>query len=235
VAPERAVLQPVKRRGVRALRGDEGAVEGGEREPGEPVVGRAVGVVLDGEGDLRAQPTERHLAHSPDDGVDLAGAGVGRLDGEGDQQAEEVGGSFERLHGGGDDHAQVVGGTPGAARSRSPAPSASAARAHVAQPEVNVGIIPGAGGTPTPASARRPRGGGGAVHHRRVLQADEALRLVRLNAVLRTDRFGDHVHRWCSQITRNPAGAVFAAKRAVVDGLPLPPRRRPSPQGSPLP
>ena len=32
-----------------------------------------------------AQPSERHLAHPPDDGVDPAVAGAGGLDGEGDQ------------------------------------------------------------------------------------------------------------------------------------------------------
>ena len=34
--------------------------------------------------------------------------------------------------------------------------------------------------------------------------------------------FLDHVLRWCGQITRNPPTAVFAAKRAIVDGLGLP-------------
>ena len=29
-------------------------------------------------------------------------------------------------------------------------------------------------------------------------------------------------HGRCGQITRNPGGAVFAAKRAVIDGLRLP-------------
>jgi enoyl-CoA hydratase len=54
------------------------------------------------------------------------------------------------------------------------------------------------------------------------LQAEEALRVGLLNAVLPTDGFLDHALEWCGQITNNPAGAVFAAKRAVVDGLRLP-------------
>ena len=69
------------------------------------------GVVLEGEGDLVAQPSERYLAHPPDHGVNLAVAGAGGLDGEGDQQAEEVGMAFERLHGGHDDPAQMVAST----------------------------------------------------------------------------------------------------------------------------
>ena len=95
-------------------------------------------------------------------------------------------------------------------------------RAHLGQPEVTVGLIPGAGGT-----QRLPRIVGPAVGAElcitgRVLHADEALHVGLLNAVLPTDGFLDHALRWCGQITRNPAAAVFAAKRAVIDGLRLP-------------
>jgi enoyl-CoA hydratase/carnithine racemase len=95
-------------------------------------------------------------------------------------------------------------------------------RAHLGQPEVTVGIIPGAGGT-----QRLPRIVGPAVAAElcitgRIVQADEALRIGLLNAVLQTEGFLDHVDDWCAQITRNPAEAVFAAKRAVVDGFGLP-------------
>jgi len=95
-------------------------------------------------------------------------------------------------------------------------------RAHLGQPEVSVGIIPGAGG-----SQRLPRLVGPGVGAElcltgRIVQAEEALRIGLLNAVFPTDGFLDHVGQWCGRITRNPAGAVFAAKRAVVDGLRLP-------------
>jgi enoyl-CoA hydratase len=95
-------------------------------------------------------------------------------------------------------------------------------RAHLAQPEVTVGIIPGAGGT-----QRLPRLVGPAVgielcaSGRRVF-AEEALRIGLVNAVLPTDGFVEHARRWCASFTRNPPGAVFAAKRAVVEGLRLP-------------
>lgn len=94
-------------------------------------------------------------------------------------------------------------------------------RAHLGQPEVTVGIIPGAGGT-----QRLPRIVGPAVAAElcltgRIVQTDEAVRIGLLNAVLPTEGFLDHVRRWCEQITRNPPDAVFAAKRAVVDGLGL--------------
>lgn len=95
-------------------------------------------------------------------------------------------------------------------------------RAHLGQPEVAVGIIPGAGGT-----QRLPRlvgGGIGAelVLSGRIVQADEAHRIGLLNAVLPTDGFVDAAVDWCEQIARHSPAAVFAAKRAVVEGLRLP-------------
>lgn len=95
-------------------------------------------------------------------------------------------------------------------------------RAHLGQPEVSVGIIPGAGGT-----QRLPRLVGPAVGAElcltgRIVKAEEAQRIGLLNAVLPTEGFLEHVRRWCARITRNPPAAVFAAKRAVVDGLRVP-------------
>ena len=67
-------------------------------------------------------------------------------------------------------------------------------RAHLGQPEVTVGLIPGAGGT-----QRLPRIAGPAVGAElctigRVLDADEALRVGLLNAVLPTDGQARHGH-----------------------------------------
>jgi enoyl-CoA hydratase len=92
-------------------------------------------------------------------------------------------------------------------------------RAHMGQPEVSVGIIPGAGGT-----QRLPRLVGSGIGAElclsgRIVQADEALRIGLLNAVLPTEGFVDHAIEWCGRISRNPPSAVFAAKRAVLDGL----------------
>ena len=92
-------------------------------------------------------------------------------------------------------------------------------RAHLGQPEVVVGIIPGAGG-----SQRLPRlvgGGIGAelVLSGRIVAADEALRIGLLNAVLPTEGFVDHAIEWCGRFTRHSPAALFAAKQAVVQGL----------------
>lgn len=92
-------------------------------------------------------------------------------------------------------------------------------RAHLAQPEVVIGIIPGAGGTQRLA---RLVGQARAIElctsGRRVF-ADEALRIGLLNAVLPTDGFADAALQWCAEIARHSPVAVIAAKRAVVEGM----------------
>jgi enoyl-CoA hydratase len=95
-------------------------------------------------------------------------------------------------------------------------------RAHLGQPEVSVGIIPGAGG-----SQRLPRLVGPAVGVElctsgRIVRADEALRIGLLNAVLPTEGFVEAARAWCATIARWSPAAVFAAKQAVVEGLALP-------------
>jgi len=95
-------------------------------------------------------------------------------------------------------------------------------RAHMGQPEVAIGIIPGGGGT-----QRLPRLVGSAIGAElclsgRVIDAAEAKRIGLLNEVLPTDGFVQHAIEWCERIARHPAHAVFAAKKAVVEGLRLP-------------
>jgi enoyl-CoA hydratase/carnithine racemase len=90
------------------------------------------------------------------------------------------------------------------------------------QPEVLVGIIPGAGGT-----QRLPRliGAGRAAElilSGRVVAADEALRLGMVEAVLPEDGFLDAAVEWAARFARPPRPAVVAAKRAIVEGLRLP-------------
>jgi len=91
--------------------------------------------------------------------------------------------------------------------------------AHYAQPEVNVGIIPGAGGT-----QRLPRlvGSGRAaelIMTGRVVGAEEAMRIGLTNAVLPDDGFLDAVIEWCGPIASKPRRALAAAKAAIAGGL----------------
>lgn len=93
---------------------------------------------------------------------------------------------------------------------------------HLGQPEVNVGIIPGAGGT-----QRLPRliGAGRAadlILSGRIVEADDALRIGLVEAVLPDEGFVDHVLSWVAPVAAKPRFAVAAAKKAMVDGLRLP-------------
>jgi enoyl-CoA hydratase len=95
-------------------------------------------------------------------------------------------------------------------------------QAHMGQPEVSVGIIPGAGGT-----QRLPRLVGSAVAAElclsgRIVKAEEAHRIGLVNAVLPSAGFVEGAIEWCEQIARNPATAVFSAKEAVMEGLKKP-------------
>jgi enoyl-CoA hydratase/carnithine racemase len=98
----------------------------------------------------------------------------------------------------------------------------AAKSAHLAQPEVNVGIIPGAGGT-----QRLPRliGAGRAAElilSGRVVTADDAARMGLVEAVLPDRDFVDHVLEWVGPIASRPRRALVAAKRAIVEGLRAP-------------
>ncbi|MFI8103739.1 enoyl-CoA hydratase/isomerase family protein [Streptomyces sp. NPDC086023] len=95
-------------------------------------------------------------------------------------------------------------------------------RSHFSQPEIRNGLIPGGGGT-----QRLPRliGSGPAadlILTGRTIGSEEALRLGILNDVLPTEDFDRHAEEWAALVARNPAPALFAAKRALLDGRPLP-------------
>jgi enoyl-CoA hydratase/carnithine racemase len=98
----------------------------------------------------------------------------------------------------------------------------ASAAATFGQPEVLVGIIPGAGGT-----QRLPRliGAGRAAElilSGRIVGADEALRLGMVEAVLPEEGFLDAAVAWAARFAAPPRPAVQAAKRAIVEGLRLP-------------
>jgi enoyl-CoA hydratase/carnithine racemase len=93
---------------------------------------------------------------------------------------------------------------------------------HFAQPEVNVGIIPGAGGT-----QRLPRliGAGRAaelVLSGRAVRAEEAVSIGLANVVLPDEGFVDAVAAWAEPIASKPRSALAAAKQAMLEGLSLP-------------
>ena len=98
----------------------------------------------------------------------------------------------------------------------------AARSAHLAQPEIAAGIIPGAGGT-----QRLPRliGPGRAldlVLTGRVVEADEALDIGLVHAVLPDDGFLDAALAWARKLAAQPRRALVAGKRAVIEGMRLP-------------
>ena len=94
--------------------------------------------------------------------------------------------------------------------------------AHVAQPEVNVGIIPGAGGTQRLPRLIGPGPAAELVLSGRVMGADEALARGYAQAVLADENFIERVLEWVAPIAAKPRSAIVAAKRAMIEGLRLP-------------
>jgi enoyl-CoA hydratase len=93
---------------------------------------------------------------------------------------------------------------------------------HMGQPEVVVGIIPGAGGTQRLPRLIGPGRAAELILSGRVVRAGEALSLGMVNAVLPDEGFVDHVVEWLRPIARNPLSALTAAKKAIVEGLGMP-------------
>jgi enoyl-CoA hydratase len=98
----------------------------------------------------------------------------------------------------------------------------AAKSAHLAQPEVNVGIIPGAGGTQRLGRLVGPGRAAELVLSGRVVAAEEAARLGLVEAVLPDQHFADHVLEWVDPIAAKPRKALAAAKQAIVQGLRAP-------------
>lgn len=95
-------------------------------------------------------------------------------------------------------------------------------RAHFAQMEIVHGVIPGAGGT-----QRLPRLIGAGRAARMIMtgtsvDAGLALAYGLVDAILPGDGFEGHVRAWTAPIVARSAPAVFAAKRAIFEGLALP-------------
>lgn len=92
---------------------------------------------------------------------------------------------------------------------------------HMGQPEVVVGIIPGAGGTQRLPRLVGPGMAAELILSGRVVRAEEAVRMGLANAVLPDEGFIDHVVEWLEPIARHPRAALAAAKKAIVEGLRL--------------
>ena len=94
-------------------------------------------------------------------------------------------------------------------------------RSHLGNPEVNVGITTGGGGTPRLLRLIGPGLAAEVLLRGRVFKADEALRVGWVNEVLPTEGFVDAAVAWCRKLVELPSEAVYAAKRVLVQSAEL--------------
>lgn len=93
---------------------------------------------------------------------------------------------------------------------------AAAASAHLAQVEVNLGLIPGAGGTQHLPRLVGPGRAAELILCGRVVHAEEALAIGLVEAVFPDDGFLDRVLEWVAPIAARPRHSLAAAKLAIL-------------------
>ncbi len=91
--------------------------------------------------------------------------------------------------------------------------------AKVGQPEILLGIIPGAGGTQRLARLVGPSKAKDIVYTGRFVESGEALSLGLVDEVVAPDDVYDAAVRWAKQFVNGPARALAAAKSAIDLGL----------------
>jgi enoyl-CoA hydratase/carnithine racemase len=91
--------------------------------------------------------------------------------------------------------------------------------AKVGQPEILLGIIPGAGGTQRLARLVGPSKAKDIVYTGRFVEAGEALALGLVDEVVAPDDVYEAALRWAGQFVNGPARALAAAKAAIDGGL----------------
>ncbi|MEV7038705.1 enoyl-CoA hydratase-related protein [Amycolatopsis sp. NPDC051061] len=89
----------------------------------------------------------------------------------------------------------------------------------VGQPEIQLGVIPGAGGTQRLARLIGPSKTKDIVYTGRFVKAQEALALGIVDEVVAPDDVYAAAHKWASQFANGPAVALRAAKAAIDGGL----------------
>jgi enoyl-CoA hydratase/carnithine racemase len=92
-------------------------------------------------------------------------------------------------------------------------------RAKLGQPEILLGLIPGAGGTQRLARLVGPSKAKDLIFTGRHVKADEALRIGLVDRVVPDDEVYAQAHAWAAQLAKGPALALRAAKEAVDVGL----------------
>jgi enoyl-CoA hydratase len=91
--------------------------------------------------------------------------------------------------------------------------------AKIGQPEILLGIIPGAGGTQRLPRLIGPSRAKELIYTGRFARADEALRIGLVDEVVASGEVYAAARRWSQQFVAGPARALAAAKAAIDDGL----------------
>ena len=94
-------------------------------------------------------------------------------------------------------------------------------RSHLGNPEVNVGITTGGGGTPRLLRLIGPGLAAEVLLRGRVFRAAEALQVGWVNAVLPVEGFVEAAIDWSRKLVELPSEAVYAAKRVLVQSAEL--------------
>lgn len=89
----------------------------------------------------------------------------------------------------------------------------------VGQPEILLGVIPGAGGTQRLARLVGPSKAKDIIYTGRFVRADEALSLGMVDELVAADDVYPAARRWAEQFVNGPVHALAAAKSAIDDGL----------------
>ncbi len=91
--------------------------------------------------------------------------------------------------------------------------------AKLGQPEILLGLIPGAGGTQRLARLVGPAKAKDLIFTGRMVKADEALAIGLVDRVVPAEKVYEEAHGWAARLARGPALALRAAKEAVDGGL----------------
>jgi enoyl-CoA hydratase/carnithine racemase len=95
----------------------------------------------------------------------------------------------------------------------------AADNAKLGQPEILLGLIPGAGGTQRLARLIGPSRAKDLIFTGRQVRADEALALGLVDRVVPAAEVYEQAHAWASRLAKGPALALRAAKESVDAGL----------------
>jgi enoyl-CoA hydratase/carnithine racemase len=95
----------------------------------------------------------------------------------------------------------------------------AADNAKLGQPEILLGLIPGAGGTQRLARLVGPSRAKDLIFTGRMVKADEALGMGLVDRVVPADQVYATAREWAARLARGPAYALRAAKEAVDRGL----------------